>query len=618
MEMANVMDPEAMCSLDYGLAGLDSLAPPQGSQVPNQGPQQKVGAEGDWPPLSTSTAGGAAAPSGADEAKPSVAAVEVKAGPRGVKAREGGKEGGGGGEAAATAAAATATALPTGSGVGAAGVAPAPAAAAAAAAGGRRARTAAPAQAPAPARAGGGGTRATNKKKHATLPAASISTFAPASPAPPTSSPSSRRDRDRDHQGKVQGQGVRAGKKRKKDDDHGGGDGGGGNREGDGEGGRGGGGKAGGEVDQAEESSKQKANRVRNREHARNTRIRKKEYVESLKVQVGEMLEAKARQEREALLESDKISAERTARRQMVLNMFYLKASEELSRRSWACVLDDGFTCVCPLTPFRSFPPSEAQEDHRLITGIDGMIQDTASLAVFIKSICPRSRNPSGRKLKYQFYTSPEDTAVGANVLMCQWLMKTDNAVECGAQCEVFSHGMLRAYFSPDTRIKRLEIVFDVMSFMQQLQRAVGRGEFRMVPNTVAVAMQPSQQARLVLSADPPYGITYTNEAWTALMGHSAEQAKMFPFTLMNGPAEANNGGALEALVQTCIGSGLKRAEMVELTVVTRDMRRLAVAVQAYPLGTPDGATTHLLLIMEEIPVCAPLPQGGMDLFPFV
>lgn len=71
--------------------------------------------------------------------------------------------------------------------------------------------------------------------------------------------------------------------------------------------------------------------------------------------------------------------------------------------------------------------------------------------------------------------------------LMCQWLMKTDNAVECGVQCEVFSHGMLRAYFSPDNRIKRLEIVFDVMSFMQQLQRAVGRGEFRMVPNTVRV-----------------------------------------------------------------------------------------------------------------------------------
>ncbi len=63
--------------------------------------------------------------------------------------------------------------------------------------------------------------------------------------------------------------------------------------------------------------------------------------------------------------------------------------------------------------------------------------------------------------------------------------------------------------------------------------------------------------------------------------------------------------------MQACIGSSLKRTEMVELSVVTRDMRRLAVAVQAYPLGTPEGATTHLLLVMEEVPVCAPLPPGG-------
>ncbi|CAM9845162.1 unnamed protein product [Scytosiphon promiscuus] len=408
---------------------------------------------------------------------------------------------------------------------------------------------------------------------------------------------------------------ARVGKKRKKEDDGGGGGGDGGAEgdvygDADGEADDGGG-KGAGEMEDPNENPKQKANRVRNREHARNTRIRKKQYVESLKLQVGEMLQAKAREERDARLESSKITAERTARRQMVLNMFYLKATEELSPRAWACVLDDGFTCMCPITPFRSFPPSEAREDHRLIAGIESMIQDTASLAVFIKSICPRSRNPTGRKLKYQFYTSPEDTVVGSDALMCQWLMKTDNATECGAQCEVFSHGMLRAYFSPDNRIKRLEIVFDVMSFMQQLQRAAGQGEFRMIPNTLAAAMQPSQQARLVLSADPPHGIAHANEAWSALMGHPAEEAKLFTYTLMKGPADANSDGVLEALVQTCVGSSLKRAEAADLVVVTRDMRRLKVAVQAYPLGEPDGVTTHLLLVMEEVPVCAPLGQGG-------
>lgn len=63
--------------------------------------------------------------------------------------------------------------------------------------------------------------------------------------------------------------------------------------------------------------------------------------------------------------------------------------------------------------------------------------------------------------------------------------MKTENAMECGAQCEVVSHGMLKAQFSPDNRIKHLELEFDVMSLMQQLQRACGGGEFKVVPNTV-------------------------------------------------------------------------------------------------------------------------------------
>lgn len=66
--------------------------------------------------------------------------------------------------------------------------------------------------------------------------------------------------------------------------------------------------------------------------------------------------------------------------------------------------------------------------------------------------------------------------------------MRTENATECGAQCEVFSNGMLKACFAPDNRIKSLQLVFDVMSFMQQLQRALGGGEFRVIPNTVSVS----------------------------------------------------------------------------------------------------------------------------------
>ncbi|CAN0491927.1 unnamed protein product, partial [Scytosiphon promiscuus] len=68
---------------------------------------------------------------------------------------------------------------------------------------------------------------------------------------------------------------------------------------------------------------------------------------------------------------------------------------------------------------------------------------------------------------------------------MCQWPMRTDNATECGAQCEVCSNGMLRARFSADNRIHRLDLIFDAMGLMQQLQRAMGGGVFRTIPNTV-------------------------------------------------------------------------------------------------------------------------------------
>lgn len=54
----------------------------------------------------------------------------------------------------------------------------------------------------------------------------------------------------------------------------------------------------------------------------------------------------------------------------------------------------DGHTMVAVPTDC-----TQTREDHRLITGIDGMIKDTASLAVFIQSISRRSQNPTGQQV---------------------------------------------------------------------------------------------------------------------------------------------------------------------------------------------------------------------------
>lgn len=78
------------------------------------------------------------------------------------------------------------------------------------------------------------------------------------------------------------------------------------------------------------------------------------------------------------------------------------------------------------------------------------------------------------------------------------------------------------------------------------------------------------------------------------------------------GPAEASNGSDLDAIIHQCMQTSPKRAGRAELHVIVRDMRRLKVELQLYPLGTADGALTHFLIIMDEVPMCPALPHPGV------
>lgn len=76
------------------------------------------------------------------------------------------------------------------------------------------------------------------------------------------------------------------------------------------------------------------------------------------------------------------------------------------------------------------------------------------------------------------------------------------------------------------------------------------------------------------------------------------------------GPPEANNGTELDAFIHSCVGLSPKRAGMAEMYVVSANLRRFRAALQVYPLGSADGALTHFLIVMEEVPVCAALSQA--------
>ena len=113
------------------------------------------------------------------------------------------------------------------------------------------------------------------------------------------------------------------------------------------------------------------ANRLRNREHARNRRARKKAYLESLKCTL------------------DELCREHDTWTDVLLSFFAVRSCYEKRRALWSSILDESVTCVMPVTPYRSFPASEVQVSkcQRTILGIDGVIADTASLHVLFNSI---------------------------------------------------------------------------------------------------------------------------------------------------------------------------------------------------------------------------------------
>ncbi len=84
-----------------------------------------------------------------------------------------------------------------------------------------------------------------------------------------------------------------------------------------------------------------------------------------------------------------------------------------------------------------------------------------------------------GDRVRVQYYSELDDGIMNNDSFMCRWLMKTENAVMRGSRQEVYKHGMVEAVFSPNNKLLRVELAFDVMSFMQQLRRASGLYDFK-------------------------------------------------------------------------------------------------------------------------------------------
>jgi hypothetical protein len=136
------------------------------------------------------------------------------------------------------------------------------------------------------------------------------------------------------------------------------------------------------------------------------------------------------------------------------------------------------------------------------------------------------------------YAVNQDDMVVLDDVLMCPFVFRTMHAVLCGSLTDCVIPGMLRANFSKNNKLLNMELVFDAMGFMQQLDSANGGiTNAQAIPSSLETALLPSpNEARVITEATPPYSIVHVNESWTRMTKYSQADVEGNPLlTLLQG-----------------------------------------------------------------------------------
>lgn len=272
--------------------------------------------------------------------------------------------------------------------------------------------------------------------------------------------------------------------------------------------------------------------RDRNREHAKNTRLRKKAYIMKLKELVDQMTRQRDIDEKDRRMLGEKVYDSQVIRKNAVRVFLHYRATNESNKEKWQTILDENVTFSQPITPYRSFNYGEIINSSRVIRGIDAMINDTASLGLMVETIGHGSEQwsnaiKSGRSSRVTISTGKDDMMVAGDIVMCRYIMKIEGTELTTPQSVCTQHGMMQCRFNKQNKITAIEIMFDVMGFMQQLQRASSSSpECCISPNTLDMALQPSMEARSLIKAVGDFCVMHVNEAWTQLTGTVQSEAE--------------------------------------------------------------------------------------------
>lgn len=204
------------------------------------------------------------------------------------------------------------------------------------------------------------------------------------------------------------------------------------------------------------------------------------------------------------------------------------------------------------------------------------------------------------------YHVNEDDIILMDDVLMCPFVFRSIDAISCGALSECVMPGMLRAHFSARNKLKSVELVYDAMGLMQQLERASGNdGVAQIIPTSIEMALGPTtSEARVITMANAPFKIVNVNEAWTKITGYSQMEAEGRGYhDLLDGEgtiAEARHRPKKPSHVLEEVAMGLPACSTN--IHYDKDGRDFIEFVASYPLTNSQDSITHLLHISRELP----------------
>ncbi|KAG7352050.1 hypothetical protein IV203_008098 [Nitzschia inconspicua] len=207
------------------------------------------------------------------------------------------------------------------------------------------------------------------------------------------------------------------------------------------------------------------------------------------------------------------------------------------------------------------------------------------------------------------YFMNEDDMIMVEDVMMCPYVFRTSHAVECGSLAEVIVPGMLRVQFSPNNKLLSMEMVFDAMGFMQQLDSANGGNiTAQVIPGNLEMAlMHCSHEARVITQATPPYSILHVNEVWTGLTEYSqveVEGKALLPILEGSNMTDSLEEGMMNlGKSSSLLRDAAKGRPSFSTSVHHRKTGKPFVDFMCtYPLTNSNDEITHLLHVNLELP----------------